>query len=112
MCRWSARVDIGIQSSGGADPQRLKEAALEVIRLQGPFEWTIYTDGTPGGDNHDSGAAAVATQGPPDQFVRGAVRRRRGRAIASSYEAEVEGVKLALGWVRDADPRVVGPVMI
>ena len=54
----------------------------------------------------------MVTKGPSDKSTRGEVKRRRGRALASSYEAEVEVVKLAPSWVRDADPRVVGPVMI
>ena len=110
--RWVTRADIGPDSSKGADDQQLKQAALDTMRQQGLFEWTIYTDGTPGGDDHDSGAAAVVTTGPPDKLVMGEVRRRRGVALASAYEAEVEGVKLVLSWVRDAAPRVVGSVMV
>ena len=64
VCRWCARADIGFRLSGGMDPQRLKEAALEAIRSKGPFEWTVYTDGTPGGNDHDSGAAAVLRKAP------------------------------------------------
>ena len=112
VCRWSTRADIGPNVGRSSSAQQLKDAALEAIRLQGPFEWTIYTDGTPGGDNHDSGAAAVVTKGPPDKLMLGEVRKRRGRALASAYEAEVEGVKLALSWLRDAVPHVVGPVLI
>ena len=50
-------------------------------------------------DGQDSGAAAVRaviTRGPTEKLVMGAVSRRRGGALASAYEAEVEGVKLAL----------------
>ena len=76
--RWSTRADIGPEGSRGADTQILKTAALQSMTRQGPFEWTIYTDGTPGGDGHDSGAAAVVTRGPPDAPELGDVRRRRG----------------------------------
>jgi len=110
--RWSTRADIGPEGSRGADTQILKTAALQSMTRQGPFEWTIYTDGTPGGDGHDSGAAAVVTRGPPDAPELGDVRRRRGGALASTYEAEVEGLKLALSWIKDAGPSVVGPVMV
>ena len=37
---------------------------------------------------------------------------RREGALASGYEAEVEGVKLTLSWVRDAVPHAVAPVMV
>ena len=111
--RWSTRTDMApVGSRGERSRLQLREIAIEAIRLQGPFEWIIYTDGTPGGDNHDSGAAAVVTRGPPDKPVREEVRRRRGRAFASSYEAEVEGLKLAVNWVRESGPHQVGRVMI
>ena len=37
--------------------------------------------------------------------------RRRGRSVASAYEAEVEGFKLAVSWVRDAGLNCQGPVL-
>ena len=96
----------------GNTGSQLRQVVLDAVGYQGSCEWTIYTDGTPGGADHDSGAAAVVTRGTLDSPVVVEVVRRRGRALASSYEAEVEGVKLAVTWVREAGHKCQGPVMI
>jgi len=96
----------------GLSSEELVKVVLEAVGCHGPFEWTIFSDGTPGGINHDSGSAAVVTRGSLDQPERVEVRRRRGRVVASSYEAEVEGVKLAVSWIRDTGHNCQGPVLI
>ena len=107
---WSARAELSAGCNNFSSSQ-LREIALEVVGRLGPFEWIIYSDGTPGGMNHDSGAAAVVTRGSIEQPVRVEVMRRRGRSVASAYEAEVEWLKLAVSWVRDAGLKCHGPVL-
>jgi ribonuclease HI len=109
--RWSVRADMSVNTRDLTSPQ-LFEVALEEVGCHGPFEFTIYSDGTPGDMRHDSGAAAVVTRGTLRNPEKVEIRRRRGRAIASAYEAEVEGLKLAVSWVRDAGQGCQGPVLI
>jgi ribonuclease HI len=75
-------------------------AAMQCIESLGVFQWLIFTDGTPGVGGGNSGAAAVMGVGTPGGMEVREVRRRRGGVGASPFDAEVEGLRLALEWLR------------
>ena len=110
--RWIALTDTRPSAAACPTEEKRREAAVAHIEAIGPFEWSIYTDGTPGGIGEDSGAAAVICGGPPDSIVRKAVRRRRGGGNVSAFEAELDGLRLALSWLKSVGPRVQGRVLI
>lgn len=95
--RWSTREDIGPQVNRKSDAQQLKDAAMEAIRLQGPLSESYTQMGPLVGTTTIVGQWRWSQRASSDKPVKGEVRRRRGRAIASAYEADMEGVKLALG---------------
>ena len=89
-----------------------RSVVCDSIGGQGPFEYTMYSDGTPWGKDHDSGAATVVTTGTIDKPVKIKVCRRRGWRNASAFEAEVEGLKLAVEWVQANEQSISGQIMI
>ena len=60
---WSTRTDVAVNCRDLSCAQ-LREAVTDVVGCHGPFEGTIYSDGLPGGTEHESGAAAVITRRP------------------------------------------------
>ena len=110
--RWSTFVDTRPSLAVGATTEQRRRAGIESIKAHGPCEYYIYTDGTPGDLGRDSGAAAVICSGPPEGMEVRAVSRRRGGVVPSSYEAEVEGLRLALEWLQSSLPNNRGQVLI
>jgi ribonuclease HI len=110
--RWTACADIRPCFAAGAPADQRRKMTIDHIKARGPYEWSIYTDGTPGDFGRDSGAAAVVCTGPPDGIVVKAVRRRRGGVLSSPYEAELEGLRLALEWLQTLSTSTRGQVLI
>ena len=85
-------------SSKNDPPDIIKAAAESVIARINP-DITIYTDGSAKAGTSDGGAAAVVTEGSPEDPEVTHVIMARGAPETTSYQEEVEAMKRALEWV-------------
>jgi ribonuclease HI len=104
---WSNRctivIDIGPGVRAGDEETCRLEAMARVERLgaQAQWKWAIYTDGSVAEGGLDGGAAAVVTSGSPDHLeVVHRVAAPAGR-FASSYQAEMVAICVALEWLSE-----------
>ena len=59
----------------------------------------IYTDGSADAGMRSGGAAAVITEGPPEDPIVKDVIEVKGAALTTSYEEECEAMKMAVSWI-------------
>jgi ribonuclease HI len=89
----------GVQSKN--DPVNvIKEAAETRITALNP-DIIIYTDGSADAGVRSGGAAAVITQGPPDDPTVTEVIEVKGAALTTSYEEEREAMERAVSWIEN-----------
>jgi hypothetical protein len=97
---WVARATLQPTPPTGATTDQLRTLATKFLESLGPFKWLIFTDGSARDGGGGSGAAAVIGAGSPGKMEVREVRRRRGGFDASAFDAEVDGIQLALEWLR------------
>ena len=62
------------------DPSENKRMALKKLHDSRVYQWTIYTDGSAKEGCEEGEAAAVITQGPPENpAIRGVLRKAGGK---------------------------------
>jgi ribonuclease HI len=72
------------------------ELAKERLRRSDSFDFVVYTDGSVGEGQVNGGAACVVTTGPPEDPVEVVRAMRPAGKYASSYQAEMKALCLAL----------------
>ena len=83
------------------DPADAKlDASLRQIASYGA-DRTIYTDGSAFAGLSDGGAAAIVTEGPPEDPTVIEPLQRLGRKFTSSYEEEHAALVMSLAWIEE-----------
>ena len=96
---WVVNTRLAGGSTRDMEVRRKLADAMDTIRsLPGPFEFTVYTDGSAEGGVRSGGSAAVITTGDCASPGKVDVVRSRGPLHTSSFEMEVSALELALGW--------------
>jgi ribonuclease HI len=96
-CQLVVDVGRGVRSDIAAENR--SEALSRLQGTNGVWRWTIYTDGSVAQGGVNGGAAAVVTTGPPDQLDVVDTLSEPAGAFASSYQAEMVAVCMALEWL-------------
>jgi ribonuclease HI len=96
---WNVNLDlIGGASRAHSEKARLVDA-LATICSYGPLDLTIFTDGSVEMTEGSSGSAAVVCQGTPANLVVVECLARRGAKLASSFDAELSALRVAVEWL-------------
>ena len=107
---WAAYTHL-LGGSARLDSSERKFAdAMDTLRsLRGPFDFTIYTDGSAESGMHSGGCAAVITTGDFESPVVLDTLHRRGPVHTSSFEMEASALEMALEWtdVNCQDKRIL-----
>ena len=109
--RWVVHADLNQSFHLCSTSEEKLTSTVAHLKDIGPFSTSIYTDGSPGENGKDGGAAAVICSGPPDNMNISQILTWRGGRVVSALEAEREGMRLALDWVNQLTS-TSGPVLI
>jgi ribonuclease HI len=100
--RWSVSLSLRAGTGCSNSPEARLADATDTIRSYGQPDYYIFTDGSAEGGARCGGSAAVVTQGEPSALSVMEVLRSRGAAHTSSFETELEALRLALEWLARA----------
>jgi ribonuclease HI len=99
-CEWKG-VEWLVDGARSEDVESDRAVAVSLLRDLGAVDLLLYTDGSAFEGVRCGGAAAVVTRGDPENPERVDVRACAAGLVASSYQAEVCALGVALEWLRE-----------
>ena len=102
-CPWREWSDVEwlIDGARSGDVLVDRDAAVSRLRSLGAVDLLLYTDGSAVEGVRCGGAAAVVTRGDPEEPERLALRSCAAGVVASSFQAEVVALRVALEWLSE-----------